>query len=321
MKSLLQTDIWAAFKTRHGWVDHRIDDYHFLGRTLPFGQHLLYAPEITLATDVNFADLLAKAKNLAAQQGAFMLRFEFLAEYQDELADQMTQYGLVKSFEEIQPEFRQWVDIGSQADQILASMKPKGRYNIRLAKRHGIKIASSKDSQLFFELFAQTAKRDGFQIRQAAYYQDLVATLEKHGVGELLIAMHKKEPLAAAIISYYGGTASYIYGASSSHNRELMAPYLLHWTAMQRAKDRGCRIYDLLAIAPFDSEQSTVNSKQREGSSQFTVRSSLVKKYAGITRFKQQFGGRSVHLLGSWDLPIKPLIYMAFRLAETWRRQ
>ena len=180
-------------------------------------------------------------------------------------------------------------------------------------------MAASQDSRLFYELFADTARRDGFAIRSHAYFADLIETLAANQLGELLVAYHGKVPLAGAVISYYDGLASYLYGASASRDRELMAPYLLHWTAMQHAKARNCHTYDLLTIAPFRSEQQTVNSKQSDGSSSFVPGHS--HKYAGITRFKQQFGGRPVHLLGSWDLPVRPFTYAAFRFAETWRRR
>ena len=37
----------------------------------------------------------------------------------------------------------------------------------------------------------------------------------------------------------------------------------------------------------------------------------------GVYRFKRGFGGRLVRTIGAWDLPLKPVLYRAYRLAES----
>lgn len=307
--SLLQTQAWADFKSRHGWRAHTGGEHFFLERSLPLGQHFIYAPELPLQTS-KLKQLAAEATRLGRAQQAFAVRLEFLAEWSESVAHELKQLGFVKSFEEVQPEFRQWIDLRPTLDEILAAMKPKGRYNIRVAERHGVQVTESDDIDIFYRLAITTAKRDGFTIRSRDYYADLLKTLQQNNLGALYVAtLTPDTPLAAAIISFHDNISSYLYGASSSDHRESMAPYLLHWHIMQEAKKRSCTIYDLLAVAPpSDTQHLTPNTNK------------LARKYAGITRFKSQFGGQTVHLIGSWDLILKPAVYTAYKLLETIRR-
>ena len=118
-------------------------------------------------------------------------------------------------------------------------------------------------------------------------------------LGEIVTVSHEGEVLAAALVTFYGNVASYLYGGSGG-DRSLMAPYLMHWAAIKRAKQEGCAVYDLLAIAPPEKENHV---------------------HAGLTRFKTQFGGESVRMLGSWDLVHSRFWYTMYRYAQKRRRR
>ena len=60
------------------------------------------------------------------------------------------------------------------------------------------------------------------------------------------------------------------------------------WEVMKEAKRQGCKYYDLFGIAPNEDEKHP---------------------WAGVTRFKRQFGGLDFASLGSWDLVISPMKY------------
>ena len=79
-----------------------------------------------------------------------------------------------------------------------------------------------------------------------------------------------------------------------------MAPYLMHWQAIKDAKEKGCKTYDLHGRARPEDERSS---------------------WSGITRFKEQFGGEAVELLGSYDYINKPIHYQIFKFAEKTRRK
>jgi len=100
----------------------------------------------------------------------------------------------------------------------------------------------------------------------------------------------------------YGDTVTYLYGASSSQERQRMAPYALQWGAIQAAKQEGYAYYDLWGCNP-------------------TLRSNsyFKKSWEGISRFKQGWGGELVELMGTWDLPTYRLPYLMAFPEAVWR--
>lgn len=308
-KSFLQTDMWGAFRETQGWHAHKVADLLVLERPLPFGKTLLYAPEVAEKPDV-LLTLLPKIYALAHRRNALFFRLELNIPKDGPLADEwraaFAYTGFVKSFEAVQPDDRQIVTLPETEEALLTQMRKKGRYNIKVAEKAGVLVRESTPKSLkddiatFYALFKETAKRDKFSIRAQSYFDTLGEILYEHNAGRVFIATYNDEPLAAAIITLHDGVASYLYGASSSRQRQVMASYAIHGSAMQWAMSRDAKTYDFLAIKP-------------EGTT---------KKHAydGISHFKQQFGGEAVHLMGSWDLVIQRTWYTLFEITEKIRR-
>jgi lipid II:glycine glycyltransferase (peptidoglycan interpeptide bridge formation enzyme) len=299
--SYFQTDSWGKFKAGFGWTARRYDTLLGLEKRLPFGKKMLYFPEIP------FGEESLKTINKIIRDGVFkdyiFTRFEFLTPWSDAEAAMLFDAGLVKSFEEVQPEHRQWVALEGGEKDLLNQMKPKGRYNVGVAKRYKLTVKHGLTDELlkdFYDLHFETTRRSKFASRSATYFQELANLLKASNQGEIITVYHGQQPQAAGMFLYYGSMASYLYGASGG-DRKMMAPYLMHLEAMKRAREKGCKIYDLLAIAPSDAGED--------------------HPYAGLTRFKSQFGGGSVHLLGSWDLVGSKFWYTLYKLAEKRRRK
>jgi lipid II:glycine glycyltransferase (peptidoglycan interpeptide bridge formation enzyme) len=183
-----------------------------------------------------------------------------------------------------------------------------------------VREAGEAGLDVFYRLFEETAKRDGLAIHSRDYYAALFALAGKQSGVELrlYIAAHEGEDLAAIIVlfrrgtfaqgnaqgsglggSFRGGEAVYLYGASSNNKRNLMAPYLLQWTAMKDAGASGCTRYDLFGIPPNDDPSHPM---------------------AGLYRFKTGFGGSIIHRSGSWDFTCRPAVKTLFSLAEGLRK-
>jgi lipid II:glycine glycyltransferase (peptidoglycan interpeptide bridge formation enzyme) len=299
--SVLQTKEWSDFKANFGWRAHHIKDVWILEKKIALGRSVLYIPEVTKdkLTNLNLEELRALAK----KTGAIFLKVEPLCSVGDTSLEQfLTENKFIKSFEELQPNSRIILNIEKDHEQILKQMKPKGRYNINLAKRKNLKIVSGKSQRElknFYKLFVETSRRDGFTPRARMYFQKLIDTLGNKGWAQIYIAYHNHVPLASVIATFYQGTATYLYGASSLEGRPLMAPYLLHWQIIQDAKSKGCSTYDFLAVSPSGVKKH---------------------KYDGITQFKEKFGGERVELAGSWDLVFTPWLYKTYKLVESQRR-
>jgi len=194
------------------------------------------------------------------------------------------------------PSVTRLVNIASDDEAILAQMHQKTRYNIRVSQKNSVKIEESDRLEDFLQLQKDTAARDHFVAQSDAYVTKQFEALKQNGVATLLIAKKDETALAANVLITFGDTVTYLYGASSSEQRNLMAPYLLHWASMQYAKKQGCTYYDLWGVNAQEK-----NHPDYKGA------------WEGISRFKAGWGGQIIELPGTYDLPLKRAWY---RLAE-----
>lgn len=204
---------------------------------------------------------------------------------------------------EIQPRDTLLLDLTSGNDAILHQMKPKTRYNIRLAERKGVSVEVSYDTRSmksFWELMKETTKRDGFSSHPYQYYAQLMETLGKNRMAATLIAIYQRRPIASLIMTNFAGTATYLHGASSDRFRASMAPYLMQWKAVVEAKENGARKYDFGGIA------RTADNNH---------------PWSGLTRFKRGFGGKEVTYIGAYDLVYNRAWYSAYRIARFINRK
>lgn len=194
------------------------------------------------------------------------------------------------------------VDLSKPEDALRASMHEKTRYNIRVAERRGVtvRVTQNRDAiQTFLALNAETEARDRFVSQPAAYIRDTYAFLSEHGMARLRFAEHDHAILAASLEVAFGDTATYLYGASSSASRSLMAPYALHWDAIRAAKAEGRQYYDFYGVNPSDAKSPYYK-----------------KSWEGITRFKLGWGGDRLDYAGTWELPRMKMLYRLFRLVS-----
>lgn len=175
------------------------------------------------------------------------------------------------------------VDLRQPEAAILAQMKPKGRYNVGIARRHGVAVvedASPGGLDDFWRIYGATTDRHALDAKPPDYFADLVAVLVGTGHGSLFFAEHEGERLATAIVVFFGARATYFYGGSLAERRHVMAPYLLHFELMRLARARGCEWYDLWGVAPDDDVEHP---------------------WHNISVFKRKFGGREVRLVPTLD--------------------
>jgi len=206
---------------------------------------------------------------------------------------------------DVQPPDSVILRIDRPDEELLAGMKPKWRYNVRLAEKKGVAVDSEGPRALndFYRLYEATASRDRIAIHPRSYYERLFS-LGATSVGtprpelRLWVARFEGEALAAIVTLYYGETATYLYGASSDEKRNLMPAYALQWAAIRAARETGCLWYDFYGIPPSDAPDHPM---------------------AGLYRFKTGFGGEIRHYAGAWDYILRPAPYAAFRAAERAR--
>lgn len=220
--------------------------------------------------------LLELATAIAKKMGAIALRIEPLWHQKP---DFLTRF--VRAPVDLLPSETLLIDLRPEESIILAAMKPKGRYNLRLSWRCGVKTEFRSDSQaipLFYNLFWETVQRQQFFGEPYGFFINLCQTLFPANMAEIGLAKWRGEVLAAILVVYWGDRATYLYGGRSLEHPEVMATYALHWAAMQRAKERGCQLYDFYGFTR-DPHHA----------------------YAKFSQFKSQFGGVPVTTIGAHD--------------------
>ncbi|MFC4313205.1 peptidoglycan bridge formation glycyltransferase FemA/FemB family protein [Steroidobacter flavus] len=182
-----------------------------------------------------------------------------------------------------EPRSTLWIDLRASEEAILAQMKPKGRYNIRVAQRHGVTVVedtSERGLADFLRVYKRTVGRHQIDAKEPDYFRTLLAILSDRRQGSIYFAEHRGKRLAAALVVYFGGRATYLFGGSLVMNRQVMAGYLLHFEIMRRAKERGCEWYDLWGVAPQDQPDHP---------------------WRDISVFKRKYGGVEVALVPTLD--------------------
>jgi peptidoglycan pentaglycine glycine transferase (the first glycine) len=331
---LLQTWEWSLVKAKYGWQptpliwrsanDEPVAAAMVLKRSLPVGgfarrMGIMYIPK---GPHMDWSDVelrrrvLGDLQSFAHSHGAIFIKIDpdvelgkgipgspEEVEEGDGLAVQsdLKQRGWSFSHDQVQFRNTVMIDLTASEDEMLARMKQKTRYNVRLAAKKGVHVRSgtAADLPLVYKMYAETSIRDEFVIREEAYYQaawqifmgNPLATIGQQPSAEVLIAEVSSKAVAAVSIFYFAGVAYYLYGMSSDEHREKMPNYLLQWEAMRRAKALGCTCYNLWG-APDRFDESDL--------------------LWGVFRFKEGLGGYVLRTIGAWDLPTSPLLYKLY---------
>jgi lipid II:glycine glycyltransferase (peptidoglycan interpeptide bridge formation enzyme) len=157
--------------------------------------------------------------------------------------------------------------------ELLKQMRQKTRYNIKIAKKHKVIVKKSSDINNFVELWQKAAAKRGQFLPQK---KEIKALFENFGnKAHLYYASKENNPIAGLLILDSQDTAYYMYAFSLKLGRELFAPTLLSWKAIQDAKKRKLKIFDFDGIYDERYPETT-------------------KHWRGFTKFKQGFGGKVV---------------------------
>lgn len=309
---LLQSWQWGELKATSGWSPVRLALYdedrivaaaQVLRRTAPHMPlrtgHLAYLPKgpiIDWSNDV-LCDTFTRALNdYLKQHGALALDIEVGFETDDtEDASLRERLKALQPVRAVQPRRTILLDLTPDESTLLAQMKEKWRYNVRLATRKGVTVRVAEteaDVRAWYSLLQTTSERDIFGIHTLDYYLHAWRLLTPDGQARLLLAEHEGQLLAGIFVSLFARQAIYLYGASSNEQRHMMPNYALQWEAIRWAKQCGATSYDFWGIPETDAEDEAM---------------------AGVYRFKQGWGGHVVQFPGCYRQVYRPL---TMKLAE-----
>lgn len=333
---LFQTSYWGKVKARLGWKPVAFDfhastgqrgDVMLLIRSLGSGFSIAYVPQgpewgpVPEQYGLFLESLSQEIGNHIDSKVAF-IRYDlpWLSPYAAEATDGRSWIGHPpRQLRELRMNIgtRTWnlrkasldltvadtliIDLDQPEADILAAMKPKTRYNIRLSQRKEVRVlnASVEELPVFYCLYGETARRNGFPAGSYRHFAALFSTRDLHPGDPriiFLLAKRGQEILAGAIVAISGRRALYLFGASANEGRNLMGSYALHWEAIKKARAMGCSAYDMGSVSPADDPGHP---------------------FYGMYRFKTGFGGNIVHRNGSWDYLLDRDGYQAFRNYET----
>jgi lipid II:glycine glycyltransferase (peptidoglycan interpeptide bridge formation enzyme) len=323
----LQSQEWGKVKSDVGWLPVYIvwknnDEIPVAGAMVlerilkmpvfPFQISLLYIPKGPLLDWTNMElvqKVLQEIQEFAQKRKAIFIKIdpdvpiaigiEGEDGYCEDFCGVSVRNHLQKSgwlFSNDQIQFRNTViiDLTLDKEDLLARMKQKTRYNIRLAEKKGVVIRDANRNEYpdLYRLYAQTALRDQFTIRSQDYYIRLWNKFADNNLCDALIAEYEGKLLAGLFLFYFGLKAYYVYGMSGDEHRNLMPTYLLQWAAIQRAKEKKLETYDLWG-AP----------------NQFNETDSMW----GVFRFKQGIGGYVIQTIGAWDYVVSKPQYFLYQ--------
>ena len=313
---LLQLSRWGELKSRFGWQARIIAlgapgaiqaGALVLMKPLPLRLgKMAYAPMGGYAPDAAGYAQLWNA--IQAETKAALLKVEpghiGAAEELD-----LASAGFEPSPQTVQPRRTLVIDIDADDDEIMRRMNQGTRRKIRKSLRSEIEYSQGNEDDLesFNRLMRQTGERNAFGVHNAAYFE-AVHELFMPEFGALLLARHAGELLAAIMVFALGDTAWYLYGASARAKGNLYASYGIQWAAIQWAKERGCRYYDLWGVPDYD--EATLEAQFRDRGDGLW----------GVYGFKRGWGGELRRTAGAWDRAGNPLIYAGYRAALRLRR-
>jgi lipid II:glycine glycyltransferase (peptidoglycan interpeptide bridge formation enzyme) len=304
---VLQTWEWGAFKERQGWrAIHYLWEMEgtpcaaalaLLRRPVRLPLGVMYVPKGPLLPwddDSLLQNVLADLETAARRAGAVFLKIDPDVEENTPEGETVTAIlrarGWRPSGEQVQFRNTLLLELTLSPDDLLARMKPKWRYNIRLAGRKGVTVrpGTVEDLPLLYRMYRETSVRDRFVIRPEEYYRDAWGSFINAGLAQPLIAEVGNEPVAMVILFRFGQRVWYMYGASRSMYREYMPNHLLQWEAIRWAQAQGCTVYDLWGAPERPDESDPM---------------------WGVYRFKAGFGARPVRYIGAWDFPVHRTLY------------
>jgi lipid II:glycine glycyltransferase (peptidoglycan interpeptide bridge formation enzyme) len=301
---LLQIGEWGELKKDFGWKPVRIvfdgeTGAQILFRRLPLGFTIGYMPKLVNSGKVigNSGEFWKKVDLVCKQNHAIFLKLE---PDSSETSSLVTHPSFLISSHNIQPPRTIVVDIKDDEEKILARMKPKCRYNIRLAEKKGVTVRAWDDIPAFHEMMTVTGGRDNFGVHSLEYYRRAYELFHPKGTCELLVAEYEGKPLASLMVFFNGKRAWYVYGASNDHERNRMPTYLLQWEAIRWAKARGCEEYDLWGVPDENEETLEANFESRHDG------------LWGVYRFKRGFGGQLKRAAQALDRVYNPVLYWLY---------
>jgi len=194
------------------------------------------------------------------------------------------------------------VDLTKSEDELLSSMHPKTRYNIKIANRYGVKVYEKTDDagfKIYLDLLFETTKRQGFYLHSRSYHESLWKILKPTGMVHVMLSEYQGQVLSAFMLFVLKDKLFYPYGSSLTIHKEVMAQNLLMWEVVKFGKSQNLKSFDMWGSLGPDARESDNGY--------------------GFHHFKQGYGGQLVQFVGTYDLVVNHQLYQFYNLVDKYR--
>ncbi len=297
--TVIQLGIFSNNKLKQAW---QIFVHPLPNIPLLKNKTILYCPKGPLPD----AKIISATRDYAKKHNAIFVKFEPQHLDSPQSQHQLKNLGL-KPGRSLYTPYNFLIDLTKSDDQLLADMKPKTRYNLKLAQKRGVTVIEDNSPaayESFLQLTAETTHRQKFYAHTENYHRLLWQTLQPRGIAHLLVAKYQSQILTTWILFKWKNTLYYPYGASSRLHPEVMANHFVMWSAIQLGKQLGCTQFDLWGTAGSSPKPTD--------------------RWYGFHHFKHGFNPHLVKYVGTYDLIIDPILYPVITtldtLRQTWMR-
>ncbi len=137
---------------------------------------------------------------------------------------------------------------------------------VNKARKEGVtvRVGTEETSVTEFHwLNLLTCRKHGIPAQALLFHREVWRRMTQRNLAEFLFADYQGRTVAAVVIFYFNGTATYMYGASDEAQLAVRPNHLLLWEAIVRAKARGMHTFDLGRVS--EDNPGLKEFKQRWG--------------------------------------------------------
>ncbi len=179
----------------------------------------------------------------------------------------------------------------------LAAIPRKQRAVVRKGIKAGLDVETDGDVDRHYAMYSESLRNLGTPVFSRRYLEILCDTFGEDC--EILTVSHNGSPVASCLSFYFRDEVLPYYGGGSLAARSVGGNDYMYWQIMERARERGCRIFDY--------------GRSKRGTGAFDF-----KKYWG---FDPEPLFYEYYLVKAAEMPnLSPTNPRYQRMIETWRR-
>ncbi|OGY91139.1 MAG: hypothetical protein A3B31_01290 [Candidatus Komeilibacteria bacterium RIFCSPLOWO2_01_FULL_53_11] len=315
LSSFLQSRFWKRFLSlldKKYWQLNVYDDNRLLAHCLIYtnklimGKSYLYSPKGPLIIpDLDESHRKEALELILSQVRDITIATRKREEVFCRIEPNIQVAGLaslpMKPADSVQPKTTIYLRLDTSPEELFAAFQEKTRYNIRLAEKKQLNIVWANDDtalNYFLQLLNKTKSRQRIRSHDKKYYRLLLEAGREFDAVQINYALFQGKPIAANIYITQIPTVTYVHGGFDYAYRNLMAPYLLQWDAIQRAIALKYDFYDFWGYLPSDGSKPS---------------------WEGFSRFKAGFSGTVVESPGCFDFIYNQVWYNAYERFQSMR--